>query len=107
MREPGSRGSLLTRSPLSIVDASGKEQNHENDRRACRQSAGFEVYIGRKVPRSHHPQARIVSIWGNPYVIARDGTRAECVARYREYIMSRSDLPLRLPELHGKVLGCW
>jgi len=47
------------------------------------------------------------SKFGNPFKIGQDGTRAEVIAKYREYIMQRPDLLSALPELEGKVLGCW
>ena len=69
---------------------------------------------------------RFVSIgrpskWGNPYKVAyarfggtnwrpvgeRLYTQEEAVAKYREYILTRPDLLAALPELKGKVLGCW
>lgn len=62
----------------------------------------YDVYIGRP------------SKWGNPYS-HKEGTlakfkvdtREEAVERYRDYILSRPDLLDQLPELQGKVLGCW
>lgn len=57
--------------------------------------APFDVYIGRP------------SKWGNPYVIGRDGTRAEVIAKYREYLLGFPELYSALPELRGKILGCW
>lgn len=62
----------------------------------------YDVYIGRG------------SIWGNPFS-HKDGTKAkekvnsveEAVAKYREYLMSQPKLLRRLPELKGKILGCW
>jgi hypothetical protein len=57
--------------------------------------APFDVYIGRP------------GIWGNPWVIGQHGTREEVIARYEGYIRARPDLLARLPELRGKVLGCW
>lgn len=45
--------------------------------------------------------------WGNPFRIGPDGTRAEVLAKYREYILHRPDLMAALPELKGKVLACW
>lgn len=45
--------------------------------------------------------------WGNPFVIGRDGDRAEVIAKYRTWLMSQPDLLADLPELCGKVLGCW
>ncbi len=47
------------------------------------------------------------SKWGNPYKIGRDGTREEVIAKYREYILQNKELMAALPELKGKVLGCW
>lgn len=63
----------------------------------------FDVYIGRP------------SIWGNPFS-HRPGTRAryrvaslaEALAQYEVWLkLQRPDLLARLPELRGKVLGCW
>ena len=62
----------------------------------------FDVYIGRG------------SVWGNPYS-HREGTlaehivgsRSEAIQKYEEYLLSNEDLMRRLPELKGKVLGCW
>jgi hypothetical protein len=57
--------------------------------------SGYDVYIGRP------------SIWGNPFEIGKDGTRAQVVAKYREHVLSSPELMSKLPELRGKVLGCW
>ncbi len=45
--------------------------------------------------------------WGNPFVIGRDGDRAEVIAKYREWIAEQPELLAALPELRGKRLGCW
>ena len=55
----------------------------------------FDVYIGRP------------SKWGNPYSIGKDGTRKEVIQKYREYLLNNPDLIKSLPELRGKILGCW
>ena len=57
----------------------------------------FDVYIGRP------------SKWGNPFVVGKDGTREEVVAKYRRWLETeRQDLMWSAPkELRGKVLGCW
>ncbi len=55
----------------------------------------FDVRIDRK------------SKWGNPFVIGPDGDRAEVIAKYRRWIVGRPELMAALPELRGKVLGCW
>lgn len=46
--------------------------------------------------------------WGNPFVIGKDGTREEVIAKYREWILSEpSIVALARRELKGKTLGCW
>jgi hypothetical protein len=52
------------------------------------------VYVGRP------------SIWGNPFVIGRDGTRAQVIAKYEAWIAQQPDLKARLHELRGKNLVC-
>ena len=55
----------------------------------------YDVYIGRP------------SRWGNPYVIGRDGTRDQVVAKFRDYILQNKDLLLDVPSLRGYRLGCF
>ena len=63
----------------------------------------YDVYIGRP------------SIWGNPFSHKNDtlaefkvNTREEAIQKYKEYIMSRTELvELAKKELKGKILGCW
>jgi len=55
----------------------------------------FDVYIGRP------------SKWGNPFVIGKDGTREEVIAKYEAWLNRQPALMAALPELRGKVLGCW
>lgn len=58
--------------------------------------APFDVYIGRP------------SKWGNPFAIGRDGTRAQVIAKYREWLLNQPELVRQAKEeLRGKVLGCW
>ncbi|HTU90417.1 MAG TPA: DUF4326 domain-containing protein [Gemmataceae bacterium] len=57
--------------------------------------ARFDVYIGRP------------SKWGNPFVIGKDGTREEVIAKYEAWFIRQPALMAALPELRGKVLGCW
>jgi hypothetical protein len=54
-----------------------------------------DVYIGRP------------SDWRNPFVLGRDGTREEVIAKYRAWLMGQPQLLARLGELRGKVLGCY
>ena len=54
-----------------------------------------EVYIGR------------TSIWGNPYVIGKDGSREEVIAKYRDYVFGNRFLLDQLHTLRGKDLVCF
>lgn len=53
-----------------------------------------DVYIGRP------------SKWGNPFYIGQDGTRAEVIRKYEEWILQQPELLSSLSELKGKRLGC-
>jgi hypothetical protein len=55
----------------------------------------FDVYIGRP------------GKWGNPFVIGKDGSREEVIRKYEDWLQTQPDLLAALPELRGKVLGCW
>lgn len=54
----------------------------------------FDIYIGRGTD------------WGNKFKSPRDGTRAEVIEKYREWLSGQWELLDRLDELQGKVLGC-
>ena len=54
------------------------------------------VYVGRP------------SKWGNPFRIGKDGTREECIAKYRAYILRRIQQgELDPEELRGADLVGW
>jgi hypothetical protein len=55
----------------------------------------FDVYIGRP------------SKWGNPFAIGKDGSREDVIALYEEWMFGHPPLLSDLPEIRGKVLGCW
>lgn len=58
----------------------------------------YDVYIGRGSP------------FGNPFIIGRDGNRAEVIRKYRDYFYKRiedSEFRDRVLSLKGKVLGCF
>jgi hypothetical protein len=67
----------------------------------------YDVYIGRAVPRHGLPRSK----WANEQChLARNATDTErraCIERYRTWLLSQPDLLAALPELEGKVLGCW
>jgi hypothetical protein len=54
-----------------------------------------DIYIGRP------------SIWGNPFEIGKDGTREEVIQKYSRWILGQPGLLKQIPDLAGKVLGCW
>lgn len=55
----------------------------------------YDVYIGRP------------SKWGNPFEIGKDGSRETVILKYWEWLLSSPSLMAEIPELKGKVLGCW
>jgi hypothetical protein len=58
-------------------------------------TAAYDVYCAQPGP------------FGNPFHIGIHGTRAEVIAMYNTWIRGQPKLMARLPELKGKVLGCW
>ncbi len=61
----------------------------------CKSGKPFDVYCGRPSP------------FGNPFVIGKDGTRDEVIARYREWLPTQPNLMAEVHTLHGKTLACW
>lgn len=64
----------------------------------------YDVYIGRGTE----------SKWGNPYshkggTLAEHvvGSRTEAIQKFEEYLLSNEELMRSLPELKGKILGCF
>ena len=55
----------------------------------------YDIFVGRP------------SKWGNPFIIGRDGTRAEVIAQYETWIRAQSQLMNVLLELDDKRLGCF
>lgn len=54
------------------------------------------VYVGRP------------TLWGNPFVIGPDGSRAAVIKKYEIWLTARPDLIARArKELKGKDLVCW
>lgn len=66
-----------------------------NARKVGKRSSAMQVYIGRP------------SKWGNPFVIGRDGSRADVIAKYRAWIVAQPALMNALDELRGRDLVCW
>ncbi len=69
----------------------------------------YDVYIG----RGRCPKTGEFSIWGNPYShIPGCGKYKvdnvnEAIEKYREYVLNNNYLMEQLPNLKGKILGCW
>ena len=63
--------------------------------------APYDVYIGRKC--AEFPGTK----WGNPYRVGVDGEGSLVMRLYRAWVIGNSFLMGSLPELDGKVLGCW
>jgi hypothetical protein len=61
----------------------------------------FDIYIGRAVGDLE------CSKWHNPYRVAHHATREQAITRYEDWISTQPELLAALPELKGKVLGCW
>ena len=66
-----------------------------NARKVGERSSATQLYIGRP------------SKWGNPFVIGRDGSRADVIAKYRAWIVAQPALLNALDELRGRDLICW
>jgi hypothetical protein len=63
-----------------------------------------DVYIGRSCNMGGWRLKQ--SKWKNPYSVKKHG-REEAIRLYEEYLRGNKDLMAALPELEGKVLGCW
>lgn len=55
----------------------------------------YDVYIGRP------------SLFGNPFIIGKDGTRNEVIEKYRKWIIQQPLLMQEIEKLKGKRLGCY
>lgn len=55
----------------------------------------YDVYIGRP------------SKWANKFIIGKDGTREEVIAKHEEWLLQQPELMAALPELKDQILGCW
>jgi hypothetical protein len=71
----------------------------------------YDIYIGRTVMFQSSRPTFVGSKWGNPFRVPKGydvvADPKNILRRYEEYVRSRPDLMAALPELRGKVLGCW
>ena len=63
----------------------------------------FDLYIGRA--NVYYNQAE--SIFHNPFIIGKDGTRAEVIEKFRIYALASKEIMDNLYLIDDKVLGCW
>jgi len=47
------------------------------------------------------------SQWGNPFKIGQDGNRQQVIEMYEKWIIEQNYLMEDIPELKGKILGCY
>lgn len=75
----------------------------------CRRATVIHVKDRRAVPRGLYKAVHRPTKWGNPFVVGRDGTRDEVIARHAAWL--RQWMPALVEdarrELPGKVLGCY
>src|SRR5690242_8118088 len=83
---PSTGGAAMPTQPTTVVNIT--------------RGAAFDIYIGRPGKGRRGPS-------GNPFIIGKDGTRAEVIAKYARWIVGQPQLLARLPELQGKRLGCF
>lgn len=62
------------------------------------------VYIGRDM--TLYVPGAVGSKWKNPFSAKKYGLD-KCLQLYEEHLLSNKDLMKSLPELKGKILGCW
>jgi hypothetical protein len=55
----------------------------------------YDIYIGRG------------SVYGNPFIIGIDGTRKECIEKYKYFLINNKNLMKEILKLEGKILGCY
>ena len=95
---PAMRGERAT-TATTVVNLRGRHRENGG------QAPEGVVYIGRAMYQGGWRLP--ASKWANPFTIGRDGTREEVIARYREHVLLSPELLAALPELRGRVLGCW
>jgi hypothetical protein len=65
------------------------------NKKQLRGSVPNSVYIGRP------------SMWGNPFVLGKDGKRADLIAKYETWLAQQPYLLAQLDRLRGRHLVCW
>lgn len=63
----------------------------------------YDIYIG----RGKDPKTGKIGIWGNPFVIGKDGERDFVILKYKLWLNTQPHLLREIHTLSGKILGCW
>ena len=88
---------------MAIVEAGGTVVAHM-PRKSAR---GDVVLIAWAQQTGRYVRIDRKTDWGNPFEIPKHGNRDQVCDAYAEHLAASPDLLARLPELRGKVLGCW
>ena len=67
----------------------------------------YDVYIGRPSPGISRRIPGSDGKWGNPFVVGKDGTREEVIAKHKAWLVENKELMSHIHELKGKVPDCW
>ena len=73
-------------------------------------SKGFNLQAASRATNGLRQLRWRPSRWGNPFVIGRDGTQAQCVERYSAWLAQPEPEPLRREAratLTSRNLACW
>lgn len=84
---------------LKSTSRDGMDKQQGKPRVVHVNKAPYDVYIGR-MSKFGDPK------FGNPFMIPRDGTREEVIAKFKAWVVTQPHLMAALPELRGKTLGC-
>jgi len=63
---------------------------------------GLFVYVGR-----NSQYLKDAGDWGNPFTLKKDGDRNQVCEKHIKWLAGQPELLARIPELRGKVLGCY
>lgn len=71
-------------------------------------SKTFKHFVVHKNKSSYDILIDRTTKWGNPFIIGKDGTREEVIEKYKNYILTNTEMIQQIKtELKGKILGCW
>ena len=87
-------------SQVRVVNVKSLPKTWQND-----PAYADHVYIG----RAHRAKKLPGSVWGNPFVVGRDGNRAQVIEKYRAWIETQPHLLQMIPHLATQTgaLVCW